>query len=147
MLTKLPNKLQAATQQADQAKSLAQAANADLLQAQYEAKQARTTPITLENVSGGCLPVLAQAEKILVAPSLRALVFVPLLTIEREERNRYAVNNLLPSFVKMSLVVALPSLSESEIMVVAPLLCALVVVRFFTVEGEETIVRKPSTDT
>ncbi|KAJ1380275.1 WEB family [Sesbania bispinosa] len=49
MLTKLPNKLQAAAQQADQAKSLAQAANAYLLQPQYEAKQARTTPITLES--------------------------------------------------------------------------------------------------
>ncbi|KAJ1394800.1 sn-glycerol-1-phosphate dehydrogenase [Sesbania bispinosa] len=74
----------------------------------------------------------------LVAPSLRALVVIPLFTVEGEERNRSAVNNLLPSSEKKSLVVALQSLPQTEKMLGAPSLRALVVVPLFTVEGEET---------
>ncbi|KAJ1375214.1 acetoacetate--CoA ligase [Sesbania bispinosa] len=61
-----------------------------------------------------------ESEVMVVVPSVRALVVVPLFTVEGEERNLYAVNNLLPSSVNMSPVIALSSFPESEVMVVVP---------------------------
>ncbi|KAJ1397873.1 putative cysteine ligase BshC [Sesbania bispinosa] len=74
----------------------------------------------------------------MLVASLHALVVVPLFTVEGEERNCSAVNNLLPSSEKKSPVVALQSLPQTEKMLGAPSLRALVVVPLFTVEGEET---------
>ncbi|KAJ1397176.1 thiosulfate sulfurtransferase [Sesbania bispinosa] len=50
-----------------------------------------------------------ESEAMVVVPSLCALAVVPLFTVEGKERNRYALNNLLPSSVNMSPVVALSS--------------------------------------
>ncbi|KAJ1443612.1 RNA polymerase subunit sigma-70 [Sesbania bispinosa] len=85
------------------------------------------------------LQSLPQTKKMLVAPSLRALVVIPLFTVEGNERNRSTVNNLLPSSEKKSLVVALQSLPQTEKILVAPSLCAPVVVLLFIVKEETNV--------
>ena len=49
MMTELPKKLQKASQEADEAKSLAQAAQAELIEAQEEVEQAKAKSSTLES--------------------------------------------------------------------------------------------------
>ncbi|TKY58495.1 WEAK CHLOROPLAST MOVEMENT UNDER BLUE LIGHT protein1 [Spatholobus suberectus] len=86
MMTELPKKLQKAAQEADEAKSLAQAAQAELLEAQEEVEQAKARSITLES---SLLAAQKEIEAAKVAEMLARDAITALEKSESDKGNNY----------------------------------------------------------
>lgn len=87
VMAQLPKKLQAAAQEADEAKSLAQAAQAELVEAQEEAEQAKARAATLET------RLLATQKEIGAAQVSEKLAKDSIKALERSESTRGGNNN------------------------------------------------------